>query len=217
MISGPVRPARDGGKPQQLVVLLHGYGADGEDLIGLADPLGEALPAALFAAPNAPARSAQSPFGYEWFPLDFGDIGTSIRAGLPVARPLIVDYLDDLWSRTGLGPEATFLCGFSQGAMLALHAGLAMETPLLGIISFSGALVPATGFGTQPKPPVCLIHGDSDEVMETERTLAAAEQLAAAGYDVSLHISPGLAHGIDAAGLDFATAFMRARLRAATA
>jgi phospholipase/carboxylesterase len=218
VISGPARAPLSGGPPKQLIVLLHGYGADGEDLIGLAEPLGEQLPDAFFVAPNAPSRCGQNPFGYEWFPLDFVQMQESVRIGTPAARQVVVDYLSDAWARSGLGPSETFLCGFSQGAMMALHVGLSLPKPPLGVVSFSGALVPPEGFGSPdlPKPPVCLVHGELDEVVIPARTREAAAVLEAAGYDVSVHFSPGLPHGISMDGLDFAAGFMRRRLAAAT-
>jgi phospholipase/carboxylesterase len=219
MISGPVLPPRSGRAPRQLVVLLHGYGADGEDLIGLADPLSEVLPDALFAAPNAPAVCAQNPFGYEWFPLDFEQMIESVGSGVPAARAEVLAYLEDLWSRVHLRARETFLAGFSQGAMLALHVGLSLPEKLLGIVSFSGALVPPEGFGTGhlPMPPVCLVHGELDNVVDPMLTQGAAQALSAAGYDVSLHFSPGLPHGIAPDGLSFAARFMSGRVAAATA
>ncbi len=219
MIAGPVLPPRSGAPPRQLVVLLHGYGADGEDLIGLAEPLGEVLPHALFAAPNAPVRCAQNPFGYEWFPLDFEAMVESVGLGTPLARGAVLEYLDDLWVRTGLGAADTFLVGFSQGAMVALHIGLSLPEKPLGLVSFSGALVPPEGFGTDllPKPPVCLVHGELDTVVDPILTRQAAQTLSAAGYQVSFHLSPGLPHGIAPDGLSFAARFMAGRVEAATA
>ena len=219
MIAGPVLPPRAGGPPRQLVVLLHGYGADGEDLIGLGEPLGEVLPEALFAAPDAPARCAQNPFGYEWFPLDFERMVESVSIGMPLARQPVFDYLDDLWARTGLSAEDTFLLGFSQGAMLALHVGLSLPDELLGIVSFSGALVPPDGFGSValPRPPICLVHGELDTVVDPGLTRQAAQALSVAGYDVGLHLSPGMPHGIAPDGLAYAARFMTDRVAAATA
>ncbi|HHY48593.1 MAG TPA: phospholipase [Alphaproteobacteria bacterium] len=219
MSVGPVVPPRAGGPPRQLVLLLHGYGADGADLIGLAGPLGDVLPNALFAAPNAPRRCAQNPFGFEWFPIDFNDMMGSVQAGLPTARPAVLAHLEDAWARTGLGPAATFLIGFSQGAMLALHVGLSLPEPVLGIVSFSGALVPPPGFGTAlaARPPVCLVHGDLDDVVDPDLTRQAAVALAAAGCEVSVHLSHGIGHGIAPDGLAYAAAFLGGRVAAANA
>lgn len=218
MISGPVVAPRAGGPARQLVILLHGYGADGEDLIDLAQPWGEAMPDALFAAPNAPARCAQNPFGYEWFLIDFDAMRESARIGVPAARGVVVGYLEDTWKRTGLGPAQTIVTGFSQGAMLALHVGLSLPEPPLGIVSFSGAFVPPAGFeaGTLPKPPVCLVHGELDPVVDPAFTAQAAGMLGAQGYEVAVHLSPGLGHGISPDGLAFATNFMVGRIAAAT-
>lgn len=211
MISGPVVAPRSGGKPKQLVVLLHGYGADGEDLIGLAQPLGDVLPDALFVSPNAPTRCAQNPFGFEWFPIGL-DRGYTWADGAPMARPGIVEFIEAQWAYTGLTAADTFVVGFSQGAMMALHVGLAMTSPLRGIVAFAGALIPPEGFEVAPKAPVCLIHGDVDQVVDVAQTRDAARILGDRGYDVSLHISPGVGHGISQDGLEFAAAFMADRL-----
>lgn len=214
MITGPVVMPRSGATPRQLIVLLHGYGADGADLIGLADPWGEAFPDAMFAAPNAPARCAQNPFGYEWFGIDFEAMRESARIGVPQAMPAVVAYLQQSWSRTGLRPADTFLTGFSQGAMVALHAGLSLPEPVRGIVAFSGALVPPDDIATRSQPPVCLIHGALDNVVDPGLSREAADVLAATGVDVSLHVSPGIAHGIAPDGLEIATRFIRDRLGA---
>jgi phospholipase/carboxylesterase len=213
MIRGPVLPPRAGGPPRQLVVLLHGYGADGADLLGLGESLGEILPEALFAAPDAPSRCEQNPFGYEWFPLDFEAMLESVRTGVPTARAAVLGYLEALWAQTGLQAGQTFLTGFSQGAMLAMHAGLSIPEALLGIVSFSGALVPPEGFGSAgaPRTPFCLVHGELDYVVPPGLTRQAAQALAGAGFEVALHFSPGVAHGIAPDGLSFAARFMRAR------
>lgn len=217
-LTGPELSPRSGHPPKYLVLVLHGYGADGEDLIGLGQHWAEFFPDVLFFAPNAPTRCAQNPFGYEWFPIDFDHMVQSVALGVPTAAAAVLEGLRDIWSRTGLGPAHTILAGFSQGAMTALHAGLALPEPVLGIVSFSGALVPPPGFGAESaaKPPVCLIHGDLDQVVDPKLTEDAAVLLQARGYPVSVHVSHGMAHGIAPDGLDFATAFMRGRLGAAT-
>ena len=215
-LSGPMLPPKSGGAPQQAVVLLHGYGSDGSDLIGLAPHFQAVLPDALFVSPNAPDACPGNPFGFQWFALDYdSDRVANRQHGLPLARPVLVDFLNDLWAQTGLTPEQTILAGFSQGAMLALHVGLSLERPLLGIIAFSGAFVPPEGFGAKPyaKPAVCLVHGDEDGVVDPEFSADADAALRLAGYDVAYHVSPGVGHGIAPDGLAFASDFI-ARQRA---
>lgn len=215
-LSGPMLPPATGGMPRQLVVLLHGYGADGNDLIDLGRYWAQLLPEALFVSPNAPEPCAENPFGYQWFALDL-DRTVSRITGVPKSRDVLAGFLADLWAQTGLGPRDTFLVGFSQGAMMALHVGLSLEEPVLGIVSFSGALIPPEGFtrGVLAHPPVCLVHGDMDQVVDPDLSRQAAEALSAAGHDVSYCVSPGTAHGIAPDGLEFATGFLLARLAAA--
>lgn len=214
-LSGPMLPPASGGVPQQVVVLLHGYGSDGSDLIGLAPAFQAVLPDALFVSPNAPEACPGNPFGFQWFALDYdSDRVTNRQHGLPLARPVLVDFLNDLWAQTGLGPEQTILAGFSQGAMLALHVGLSLKRPLMGVVAFSGAFVPPAGFGTEPfaKPAVCLVHGDADGVVDPEFSADADIALRLAGFDVSYHVSPGVAHGIAPDGLAFAVDFVSQQL-----
>jgi len=211
-LSGPMLAPRSGGTATEAVVLLHGYGADGADLIGLGHHWGPLLPDALFVAPNAPRPCAGNPFGFEWFPLEVDRIAGRIE-GARQAAPVLTEFLTDLWEQSGIRAEDTFLVGFSQGAMMALHVGTAMPQRLRGIVSFSGAFIPADGFGTGrfATPPVALIHGDMDQVVDPNLTRSAAQELTAAGFEVTLHISRNVAHGIAPDGLDFATAFMLAQ------
>lgn len=212
-LNGPLLPPRSGRPPTQAVILLHGYGADGSDLISLGQHWGQMLPDALFLAPNAPEPCAGSPFGFQWFPLNVDRIASRIE-GAKNAAPMIREFLADLWAQTGIAPEHTILGGFSQGAMMALHVGTALEQELAGIIAFSGAFVPADGFGGEglARPPVALIHGELDQVVDPDLSRQAATELSASGFEVSLHISPNTAHGIAPDGLDFATSFLMARL-----
>jgi phospholipase/carboxylesterase len=209
-LSGPMLAPHSGGPARQVIVLLHGYGADGSDLIGLGHHWGPVFPDALFVAPNAPNPCSGNPFGFEWFPLSVDRIAGRIE-GAKTAAPVIVEFLDDLWAQGGVTPASTFLVGFSQGAMMSLHVGTALSRRLGGIVSFSGAFVPADGFPAADKPPVALIHGDLDQVVDPQLSRQAADDLLAAGYDVTLHISQGVAHGIAPDGLDFATAFLLAQ------
>ena len=204
-------PPASGGLPKQAVVLLHGYGSDGNDLIGLAPQWQAILPDAVFISPNGPDACRQFGAGFQWFDVSFdGDRLAKRQEGVVAARPVLVEFLQDLWSQSGITPENTILAGFSQGAMMALHVGLSLEQPLMGIIGFSGALLPPDGFGSAllAKSPVCLIHGDMDEVVDPEHSADADVALRLAGYDVSYHVSEGVGHGIAADGLDFAAAFI---------
>ena len=210
-LSGPMLPPKSGGAPQQVVVLLHGYGSDGADLIGLAPYWQDALPDALFVSPDAPEQCRQLASGFQWFDVSFdGDRLASRQMGVVNARPVLVDFLNDLWKQTGIAPEQTILAGFSQGAMMALHVGLSLPQRLMGIIAFSGAFLPPEGFGTDAlgRPPVCLVHGDMDEVVDPELSADADVALRLAGYDVAYHVSEGVAHGIAPDGLAFATEFI---------
>ncbi|UJW84014.1 alpha/beta hydrolase [Devosia sp. SL43] len=210
-LSGPMLPPASGGEPRQAVILLHGYGSDGADLIGLAPHWQDVLPDAVFISPNAPEQCRQLASGFQWFDVSFdGDRLASRQMGVLKARPVLVEFLDDLWSQTGVTPENTLLAGFSQGAMMALHVGLSLPQRLMGIIAFSGAFVPPEGFGSTAfaQPPVCLIHGDMDQVVDPDLSADAELALRLAGCDVSYHVSEGVGHGIAPDGLDFATQFI---------
>lgn len=210
-LSGPMLAPASGSAPQQAVVLLHGYGSDGADLIGLAPHWQGVLPDAVFVSPNAPEQCRQLAYGFQWFDIALeGDRLASRQDGVVKARPVLIEFLEDLWAQSGVVPENTILAGFSQGAMMALHVGLSLPRPLLGVIAFSGAFVPPEGFGTTAfaQPPVCLVHGDMDNVVDPELSADAELALRLAGYDVSYHVSEGTGHGIAPDGLDFATQFI---------
>jgi phospholipase/carboxylesterase len=193
------------------MVMLHGYGADGADLIGLGGEWRGAYPDMLFVSPNAPWPCARNPSGFEWFPLSDRPVEDFRREGADRARPVIVNFLIDLWSQTGLSARDTVLCGFSQGAMMALHVGLALDQPVRGIVAFSGALIPPP----EPwsRPPVALIHGDLDGVVPVQMSRDAQQALAAAGIDARLHIEQGMGHGIAHDGLGFASGFLHSIMR----
>ena len=210
-LSGPMLAPANGQPPDTAVVLLHGYGSDGQDLIGLAPYWQQALPGALFVSPNAPQALGMG--GYQWFPIDWaGDRLASRQTGVIAARPVLVDFLKDLWSQTGLTPARTILAGFSQGAMMALHVGtsLPVDQTLMGVIGFSGAFLPPEGFGdgALARPPICLIHGDMDDVVDPNESADANNVLTNSGFAVDYHVSRGVGHGIAPDGLDFATRFI---------
>nr|WP_248306472.1 phospholipase [Devosia oryzisoli] len=210
-------PPRTGGAPDAAVVLLHGYGSDGNDLISLAPLWQDLLPGAVFLAPNAPHPAQMTAGGFQWFSIDFeGDRLASRQSGVTLARPILVEFLEDLWAQSGLTPERTILAGFSQGAMMALHTGLSLpaDKTLMGVLGFSGAFLPPEGFGETKlaRPPVCLVHGDLDTVVSPQMSAEANVTLTEAGYSVSYHVSRGTGHGISPDGLQFASDFVARQL-----
>jgi phospholipase/carboxylesterase len=210
-LSGPMLPPASGAAPTKLVVLLHGYGDDGAGLIGLGRYWSPLLPNALFVSPNAPSVCGAFAGGFEWFPLA-NDQSLPWSEGVRLAAPVLRVFLADLWAQTGLTAADTVLAGFSQGAMMALHVGTGLDERLAGIIGFSGAFLPSDAFaaGIAAKPPVALVHGAEDTVLEAQHSRNAAEELATAGFEVTLHITPGSGHTISDEGLAFASAFLLA-------
>jgi phospholipase/carboxylesterase len=211
-LDGPtIAPAR--GPATHLVVLVHGYGADGQDLIGLAQHWQELLPTVAFAAPNAPTRIPGGP-GYQWFPISRID-PHEMQKGVEVVGPALDAYLDAELARLNLPPERLALAGFSQGTMLSLHLGLRRKVKPAAIIGFSGLLagpVPASESGGDI-PPILLTHGDSDQVIPPQAMFLAASQLGRAGAAVQWHLAPGMGHGIDPEGLMLAGGFLALAFR----
>jgi phospholipase/carboxylesterase len=138
-LEGPSFGPHAGGKPGHLVVLLHGYGADGNDLIGLAPVLAPLMPDVVFHAPNAPHLCEGNPLGYQWFGISRMDPSVA-AAGVRTAAPYVEQFLDDRMAAYGVDESKTVLVGFSQGTMMALHVGLRRAKPLAGIVGFSGML-----------------------------------------------------------------------------
>jgi len=202
-LTGPtLAPAQ--GPATHLVVLVHGYGADGQDLLGLANHWQGLLPTVAFAAPNAPTRVPGSA-GYQWFPISRID-PHEMRRGVEVAGPQLDEYLDGELARLSLPPENLALAGFSQGTMLSLHVGLRRKVRPAAIVGFSGLLA-----GLPPPgeiPPILLTHGDSDQVIPPQAMFLAAAQLGAAGARVQWHLAHGMGHGIDPEGLAIAGEFL---------
>jgi phospholipase/carboxylesterase len=212
-------PRRDAasGRATSLVVLLHGYGADGRDLIGLADPLAGLLPDTTFLSPNAPDRCAVNPMGYQWFPISWidGSPEAEMIAGFRRAAAWLSDWLTVAIAREGVTARETALVGFSQGTMMSLHVGPRLAEPLAGIVGFSGRMAPAgpEDGPVRHRPPVLLAHGDSDEVIPVDAIHETRNALAADGFDVRWRISRGVGHGIAPDGLAAAAEFLVARLR----
>jgi len=208
-LTGPMVAPEDG-KIDKIVVLLHGYGSDGNDLIALTQYLQPEMPNALFVAPNAPEACDINPQGYQWFPLDL-DRELSRLDGTVRARPVIMRLLEDIWAQTGLGPDQTLLIGFSQGAMMALDVGLRLDPAPIGVISFSGALVAPETLAEElgGTPPVALVHGTVDDVVPAESAQIADAHLKQMGIATALKLDHGAGHTITPDGLGFAIAFLR--------
>ena len=211
------RRAPVSGVTRSVVVFLHGYGANGADLLGLADPLGEHLPDTLFVAPDAPEDCAGAPFGFQWFPIPWIDGSSEEESMRGMARAVedLNAFLDALMVDEDVLPEQVVLFGFSQGTMMALHVAPRREDEIAGIVAFSGRLLsPETlADDAQVRPPVLLVHGDADDVVPPESLPQAAEALQQAGWkDVFAHIMKGTGHGIAPDGLSVALAFMRDKL-----
>ena len=210
MIDGPRLAPASGSAPRNLVVFLHGYGADGNDLIGLGREWAKTMPATAFVSPNAPQLCAGAPMGRQWFPLTMRDPHEFAR-GVVAARPGFDEFLGAELKRHGLDESACALVGFSQGTMLALHAGLLRERRLAGILGFSGLLADPKALKAGPiqKPPILLIHGDRDDLIPVAAIFSAAQGLAAADIPVEWHISQGIGHGIAPDGLELGAKFLK--------
>jgi len=207
-LDGPrLKPAN--GKPAtSLVVLLHGYGADGNDLIDVARTWAPVLPGTAFASPHAPEPCADAPMGRQWFPLALADLHR-LWPGVQQASPGLNAFLDDELARLGLTERRLALVGFSQGAMLALHVAPRRKSPVAGVIGYSGYLVGTDHLAeTVHRPPILLVHGEDDMTVPVLALHAAAPALGAAGFAVEWHVQPGLGHGIDMDGLRLGAEFL---------
>jgi phospholipase/carboxylesterase len=210
-------PARSG-RAASALVFLHGYGADGADLLGLADPLAPHLPDTVFLAPDAPEPCAGNPFGRQWFPIPWldGSPQAAAEAGLDRAAADLDAYLDGVLAAEGLAADRLFLFGFSQGAMMALHVAPRRAAAVGGIVACSGRLLRPERLAAEAtvRPPVLLLHGDEDQMVPFEDMGKAGRALDAAGFEVWGHVMRGTGHGIAPDGLSAALAFIRGRLGA---
>jgi phospholipase/carboxylesterase len=219
-LDGPRLNPRSGA-PRQLVVFLHGYGADGNDLIEIGRAWQQYLPQAAFVSPHAPEPCGGAPMGRQWFPLTFRDPNER-WTGVNKAAPGLQRFLDAELGRHKLPPSALALVGFSQGTMMALHVGLRRDAAPAAIVGYSGLLVvPPDGdleaFAAEIKsrPPVLLVHGDRDELIPAQALFQATQGLAALGVSAEWHLSAGVGHGIDAEGLRHGGEFLARRFTTA--
>jgi phospholipase/carboxylesterase len=205
-LDGPRLEPRSGAA-RQLVVFLHGYGADGNDLINIGQAWQPLLPQAAFVSPHAPEPCGMAPIGRQWFALTFRDPNER-WVGVKAAAPILERFLDAELKRRNLPASALALVGFSQGTMMALHVGLRRASAPAAIVGYSGLFVlppnakpDAVEAEIRARPPVLLVHGDRDDLIPVQALPQASEALAELGVPVEWHVSQGIGHGIDGEGL----------------
>jgi len=209
-LSGPSRRPAAGGQPRKLVILLHGLGADGNDLIGLAQYWGRLVPDAEFVSPNAPFPCDMAPYGRQWFSVQ-DRTPVAVLAGVRAAAPILDAYIEEELSRRGLGDGDAALVGFSQGTMMSLFVGLRREKPLAGILGFSGRMIGAELLRTEvrSRPRTLLIHGTADPVVAFESMAEAETALKEAEVPVETVACYGVEHSIDPEGLQRGGSFLQ--------
>lgn len=210
------RKGAEKGKAKSVVIFLHGYGADGADLLGLADPLAPHLASTAFYSPDAPEPCGGAPYGRQWFPIPWidGSSEEEQEAGLLAAVTDLNGYIDKVLADEGLGDEALALVGFSQGAMMSMHVAPRRAKAMAGVVAISGRLLFEDRLEGEAKvkPPVLLIHGDRDDVVPFENMQLAGNALVSAGFDTFGHVMQGAGHGIAPDGLSVALQFLKEHL-----
>jgi len=215
MMDGPRLKAKSG-KANSLIVFLHGYGADGNDLIELGQQWQDWLPDTAFVSPHAPEPCGMSPMGRQWFPLTMRDPSERWR-GVTGAKPALDAFLDQELVSHGLTPDRLALVGFSQGTMMALHTGLRRAQAPAAILGYSGVLVgPEHLSEASGKPPILLVHGDQDQVIPLDALFTSADALGQADIPCQWHLSFGIGHGIDGGGLRHGGLFLAKALTGKT-
>ncbi len=203
-------PPQAGGKPDSIVVFLHGYGSNGEDLLSLGHVWGALLPHTVFVAPDGIKPHPEVPGGHQWFGLQDWDVHRLVK-DMHAITPELNRYLDGLLKQYDLAPDRLALVGFSQGAMLSMH--IALHRPkCAGVVAYSGALLEDPKVLKVAAPPVLLIHGTADEVLEAHLSQLAHESLTRQGVPSTLLLLPNLAHSIDERGLERGGEFLREKL-----
>jgi len=209
IVNGKSLKTRSGAAPRQIVLLLHGYGSSGADMIALAPHWQDALPDALFIAPHAPQRCGFMGGGYQWWGLS-GLAPAALAAGAASAAPAIDTFIDRKLDQYGLSETELALVGFSQGTMMALHVGLRRPKAVAAVIGYSGMLTGVADLARRdiPKPPVLLVHGSADPVVPIAALHMAEGELKRLGVPVTTHVSFGVPHSVDPVGLKMGRDFM---------
>jgi len=206
VLSGPKRAPRSTESPKSLVVLLHGLGSNGDDLIGLADQITEEFPETAFHSPNAPIEVGD--FGFMWYPVDPVERREDC---IYQAAQAVNDFIDEVAATYGLPPAKIALVGFSQGSIMSIHLAPRRSEQLAGVVAFSGAMFTGESLAGDLacRTPFVLIHGADDMVLDAQESMSAGARFDEVGVPVEIHVLPGLAHSIDRRGLDIATEFLR--------
>lgn len=209
MIDGPRVVPVAATSPKSLVILLHGYGSNGDDLISLAPHWRGELPSTVFVAPNAPEPCPGAPGGFQWWALTSAERGAR-ASGVARAAAVLDAFIDAELARYGLTEAELALVGFSQGTMMALQVGPRRSRTLAGIVGYSGTLADEAGLADPAitRPPILLIHGDADPMIPVAALHRAQAALVRAGFLVESHVSPGLGHSIDLVGLQLGGRFL---------
>ena len=203
-----------GGEPQQIVLLLHGVGSNGQDLISLAPLWAKHLPDAIFISPDAPFVCDMVPPGYpnsfQWFSLQNRDPHVMLSE-IKVAQPLLNNFIDDTLRKYNLTPDKLALVGFSQGTMMSLFTAPRYDKKLAGVLGYSGALLGEAELeeNSVKQIPIRLIHGEADDVVPVQAYHHAKGALEKLGFDVSGHTTPGLPHSIDEKGVQSGGEFLK--------
>ncbi len=209
-LNGPEFGPADGGEISQLVILCHGLGADGNDLIGLAPHFAHVMPNAKFLSPNAPFPCDMSPSGYQWFSLQERS-EEAMLTGAQMAHPIFDAFIDQQLETHNLTEDKLALIGFSQGTMMSLFTAPRREQAVAGVVGYSGRLIgkDLTSEETRCRPPMVMINGDKDELVPAHLQPIAVEALSAVGIEIEGHIRPGLGHSIDEEGIRIAQEFLK--------
>jgi len=210
------RTAPASGQADSMVIFVHGYGANGADLLDLATPLAGHLPNTVFIAPDAPEPCLNNPMGFQWFAIPRLDGSTEeeMREGFARASDVLQQFIDARLAEEAVTPERLVLVGFSQGSMMSLHVAPRRLDAIAGVIAFSGRLIAPERLEkeTLSRPPVLLVHGDQDQMVPFDEMGLAGNALVANGFETFGHVMKDTGHGISPDGVSVALSFLRNRL-----
>ena len=214
MIRGPIIEPSSGNSPKQMIIFVHGYGADGNDLIGLANYFQSTLPEAIFLSPHAPEACSMNPSGYQWFDLTSTDPAV-LWSKILVAADHLNEFIDSKLLEYNIAEENLALIGFSQGTMMSLHVSLRRKNTMAAVLGYSGRLIGADLLKDDliSKPSIYLIHGDQDPMVPYQESLTAEKVLKEYSIDIKTHISEHTQHSIAEDGLRIGVDFLASKLK----